>query len=243
MIHGYYTIAIARGKPPQTQIAAAAPLWYDGGGPGGGKPCCVPEDTQMTVREIIRPDASTFARLSTLLTDAFWKTPLFTDFLFRGRKPLARTFLEALLQYGLRAGRTFVAEDGERGIVACALWSGPDAPEFNLKTWLRLGIWPRMASIALRSPAAMGRILELFVMLDRYAPEEPCATLEFLASEEKGAGAAVVLGSLSAFAGWPLYVESIVSKNDHAYYKQFGFVPFAQTDFHGTDYAFMRIDA
>ena len=197
----------------------------------------------MTVREIIRPDARTFARLSTLLTDAFWKTPLFTDFLFRGRKPLARTFLEALLQYGLRAGRTFVAEDGERGIVACALWSGPDAPEFNLKTWLRLGIWPRMASIALRSPAAMGRILELFVMLDRYAPEEPCATLEFLASEEKGAGAAVVLGSLSAFAGWPLYVESIVSKNDHAYYKQFGFVPFARTDFHGTDYAFMRIDA
>lgn len=197
----------------------------------------------MTVREIIRPDARTFERLTTLLTDAFWKTPLFSDFLFPGRKPLARTFLAALLQYGLRAGRTFAAEDGDRGIVACALWSRPDAPEFTLKTWLKLGIWPRMFSIALRSPAAMGRIRELFAMLDRYAPEEPCATLEFLASAEKGAGAAVVLGSLSTFAGWPLYVESIVSKNDHAYYRQFGFVPFARVDFHGTDYAFMRIEA
>lgn len=197
----------------------------------------------MTVREIINPDARTFKRLTSLLTESFWKTPLFSEFLFPGRKPLARTFLAALLQYGLRAGRTFAAEDGERGIVACALWSNPDAPEFNLKTWLKLGIWPRMLSIALRSPAAMGRIGELFAMLDRYAPEEPCATLEFLASAEKGAGAAVVLGSLSAYAGWPLYVESIVSKNDHAYYKQFGFVPFARTDFHGTDYAFMRIEA
>ena len=53
----------------------------------------------MTVREIIRPDARTFERLTTLLTDAFWKTPLFSEFLFPGRKPLARTFLAALLQY------------------------------------------------------------------------------------------------------------------------------------------------
>ena len=197
----------------------------------------------MEVKELTNPSKAEITRMTDILTDAFWKTPLFRQYLFRGHRAQARAFLNALLWYSLKAGRTFVAEAEGEGIVACALWSNPDAPEFNLKTWLKLGIWPHMLSIALRSPSAMGRIGELFAMLDRYAPEEPCATLEFLASAEKGAGAAVVLGSLSAYAGWPLYVESIVSKNDHAYYKQFGFVPFAQTDFHGTDYAFMRIDA
>ena len=196
----------------------------------------------MEIREITRPDAKTFDRIAEILTDSFWRTPLFSDYLFRGRRALAKTFLEALLVFSLRAGRVYVAEDGERGMAACALWSLPDAPEMNLKTYLSLGMWPRMLSLAVRSPAAMRRIGELFRMLERFAPEEPCATLEFLASAEKGAGAAVVLGSMSAFAGWPLYVESIVSKNDHAYYRQFGFEPFARADFHGTDYAFMRID-
>lgn len=196
----------------------------------------------MEIREIKHPDAKTFDRITEILTNSFWSTPLFFDYLFRGRRSLAKTFMEALLLYGLRAGRTFVAEDGDRGVVACAVWSGPDAPEFGLKSYIPLGLWPKMLSLALRSPAAMGRINELFRVLESFAPEDPCATLEFLASAEKGAGAAVVRGSMASFAGWPLYVESIVSKNDHAYYRQFGFVPFARTDFHGTDYAFMRID-
>lgn len=194
----------------------------------------------MEIREVIHPDAETFSKMSEILTASFWGTPLFAEYLFPGRRDLAKTFLEALLLYGLRAGRTFVAQDGERGIVACAVWSGPKSPAFDLKSYLMLGLWPRMLSIALRSPAAMKRINELLRMLERFAPEDPCATLEFLASAEKGAGAAVVLGSMASFAGWPLYVESIVSKNDHAYYRQFGFEPFARTNFHGTDYAFMR---
>ena len=101
-----------------------------------------------------------------------------------------------------------------------------------------------MLLIAVCSPNAMARIGELFRMLERVAPETACVTLEFLASAKKGAGARVVWDSMPVFAPSTLYVESIVSQNDHAFYKQFGFEPFAKTDFHGTDYAFMlRPDA
>jgi hypothetical protein len=31
----------------------------------------------MTTREIIKPDAAEFHRMVALLTDAFWRTPLF----------------------------------------------------------------------------------------------------------------------------------------------------------------------
>jgi hypothetical protein len=194
----------------------------------------------MTVREITKPVAGEFDVLVTLLTDAFWRTPMFSGYLFRGRKPLARTFMAMLLRYGLKAGRVFAA-DGEGGIVACATWATPASPEMTLQTYLRLGLWPYIAWIGLRSPAALARCHELFHMLEAHAPETPCATLEFLASRQKGAGERVARESMAAFAGQTLYVESIVSKDDHAFYRRLGFVPFARTDFHGTDYAFMLI--
>ena len=192
----------------------------------------------MVVREIKNPSPKEFEEITRILTDAFWRTPLFTDFLFRGRKPLARSFMAALARYGFSVGRMFVTEDAQ-GIAACALWSLPDSPPLNLRTYLKTGMWPLMLWIALRSPLAMRRINELLQMLERYAPEGPCATLEFLASARQGAGAAAVWQSMEAFAGQTLYVESIVGKNDHAFYRQFGFEPFARVDFHGTDYAFM----
>lgn len=195
-------------------------------------------DTAVQVREIARPTRREFGAMVTLLTDSFWRTPMFTDYLFRGRKAQARTFMAMLLRYGLRAGRVFAAEE-TGAIVACATWSTPASPPMGLATYLRLGLWPHMLFIGLRSPSALGRIRELFVMLEHFAPEEPCATLEFLASAQKGAGALVARESMKAFPGQTLYVESIVHKNDHAFYRQFGFVPFARTDFHGTDYAFM----
>lgn len=194
----------------------------------------------MTTREITKPARAEFSQMVTLLTDAFWRTPLFTGFLFRGRKPLARTFMAMLLRYGLRAGRVFALEDGG-AIVACATWSTPTTPAMVPGTYLRLGLWPHMLWIGLRSPAALNRIAELFAMLEAFAPDEPCATLEFLASARKGAGEQVARESMAAFAGQTLYVESIVAKNDHAFYRRLGFVPFARTDFHGTDYAFMLI--
>ena len=58
---------------------------------------------------------------------------------------------------------------------------------------------------------------------------------------QKGAGAALVRECIPHFEEYPLYVESIVSKNDHAFYRQFGFEPYARADFHGTDYAFALI--
>ena len=194
----------------------------------------------MTTREITKPSAAEAQQMITLLTDAFWRTPLFTGFLFRGRKPLARTFMAMLLRYGLKAGRVF-ALDGEGGIVACATWSTPASPAMNLATYLKLCLWPHMMWIGLRSPAALVRIGELFRMLETFAPDEPCATLEFLASGQKGAGERVARECMAAFEGQTLYVESIVHKNDHAFYRRLGFVPFARTDFHGTDYAFMLI--
>ena len=194
----------------------------------------------MTTREIIKPDAAEFHRMVALLTDAFWRTLLFEGYLFRGRKPLARTFMAMLLRYGLKAGRVF-ALDGENGIAACATWSTPASPAMNLATYLKLGLWPHMLWIGLRSPSALARIAELFRMLETFAPDEPCATLEFLASGLKGAGEQVARESMAAFAGQTLYVESIVHKDDHAFYRRLGFVPFARTDFHGTDYAFMLI--
>ena len=192
----------------------------------------------MPVREITNPTKAESKRLVELLTDAFWRTPMFTGYLFGGRKPLARTFMAMLLRYGFVAGRVFAA-DGQGGIVACATWSKADSPEMSLPTYLRLGLWPYLLWIGLRSPTALRRCLELFDMLEDYAPHEPCATLEFLASSQKGAGELVARESMAAFAGQTLYVESIVAKNDHAFYKKLGFVPFARTDFHGTDYAFM----
>lgn len=194
----------------------------------------------MHTREIPKPSKAEFAQMVTILTDAFWRTPMFADFLFRGRKALARTFMAMLLRYGVKAGRVF-AVDGADGIAACATWSTPASPEMGLATYLRLGLWPHMLWIGLRSPAALPRIGELFRMLEHFAPDMPCATLEFLASREKGAGAQVARESMAAFAGQTLYVESIVSKDDHAFYRRLGFVPFARTDFHGTDYAFMLI--
>ena len=195
----------------------------------------------MEVKELSRPSDAEFTKMADILNESFWRTPLFRDYLFRGRKALARTFIEALLIYTVKTGRIFVAEDGEKGIVACSLWSVPTSPELGLQTYIATSMWPKMLSIALRSPAAMGRIGELFRFLEVYAPEFSCNTLEFLASAQKGAGAALVRGSIPYFTGYPLYVESIVSKNDHAFYRQFGFEPFERADFHGTDYAFALI--
>lgn len=192
----------------------------------------------MQVREVTRPTRREFQAMVTVLTDSFWRTPLFADYLFPGRKAQARAFMAMLLRYGLRAGRVFIAEQNE-AVAACATWSTPASPRMGLAAYLRLGLWPSMLWIGLMGPAALGRIRELFAMLERFAPEEPCATLEFLSSAQKGAGALVARESMKAFAGQTLYVESIVPKNDHAFYRQFGFVPFARTDFHGTDYAFM----
>ena len=193
----------------------------------------------MVIQELTHPTPAEYQRICTILTDAFWKTPFFYQYLFRGRKSLAKTFLETQLLFAVKAGRVFVASDRQDGIVACALWSLPTSPDFNLKTVLRLGLAPKMLEIALRSPAAAFRIRQLFAMLERYAPETSCACLEFLCSVRPGVGSALLKECMKAFPGLPLYVESIVSTNDHAYYQQFGFVPFARTDFHGTDYAFM----
>ncbi|NLI19935.1 MAG: hypothetical protein GX418_00070 [Clostridiales bacterium] len=195
----------------------------------------------MEMKELARPTARQRADVIALLTDSFWRTPLFQSYLFAGRKALARSFLAALLRYGMRAGRVFVMEDSGKP-VACALWSGPDSPEMSLQTYLTTGMWPQMLSIALRSPAAMRRVAELFRFLEGYVPGFPCHTLEFLASTQKGAGAALVRACLPRFRDLPLYVESIVSKNDHAFYRQFGFKPFAKAEFHGTDYAFALLD-
>ncbi len=197
----------------------------------------------MDVRPLVSPTASQRNNLTSLLTHAFWQTPLFSTFLFPGRPKLARLFLRTMLDYALKAGRVFVATQADGGIAACALWSTPESPELTLGAMLRLGLLPRMAWLALRSPAAAHRVNELFTMLNRYGPDFPCATLEFLASSQKGAGAAVLTQSMTAFDGLPLYVESIVSKNDHAFYRRFGFTPFAYTDFHGTNYAFLLLNA
>jgi hypothetical protein len=193
----------------------------------------------MEIRELKHPSAKEFAETTAVLTQSFWRMPLFYDFLFRGRRRQAEIFLAVMLRYSLRAGRVFVADQEGRGVVACALWTGPTAPDPDWKTVFRLGLWPGFLRLALHGPGAIWRIDEMFTLLDNFAPETACATLEFLAASEKGAGAAVLKRSMEAFAGLPLYVESIVSKNDHAYYRRFGFVPFARTDFHGTDYAFL----
>ena len=124
----------------------------------------------MVVRELTQPSRAEWMQVTDVLNDSFWRTPLFKDFLFRGRKALSRTFIEALLLYSLKTGRVFVAEEGERRIVAVALWSLPDSPELGLGTYLRTGMWPYMLSIALRSPLAMGRIDELFAFFGN-----PCA--------------------------------------------------------------------
>jgi hypothetical protein len=196
----------------------------------------------MEIRTLTHPTRKERAQIIAVLTDSFWRTPLFTGFLFRGHRRPARAFLTLLLHYSLKTGRVYVAEEPGHGIVACALWSLPGAPELNLTTLLRLRLWPWGALIAVQNPAAVPRICEMFTMLNEYAPETPCAALEFLASNRKGAGAALVRHGLADFADMLAYVESIVSKNDHAYYRQFGFTPFARTDFHGTDYAFMLRD-
>jgi len=195
----------------------------------------------MDVKELTHPSPAELAKVTDILSDSFWSTPLFHDFLFRGRVALSRTFIEALVIYTQKTGRIFVATDGGKGIVACSLWSLPDSPELGLKTYFTTGMLPKMLSIALHSPAAMARIAELFRFLEIYAPEFACNTLEFLASAEKGAGAALVRGCIPYFTGYPLYVESIVSKNDHTFYRQFGFEIFERADFHGTDYAFALI--
>ena len=193
----------------------------------------------MIVKELAHPSTVQIARMTDILTDAFWKTPLFYDYLFAGRKSLAKAFLLALVHYGINAGRVFVAQNEQGDILACAVWSEPTSPELGFATYLQTGMWPQMLHIALQSPRAMQRINEMVKMLEHFAPETPCTTLEFLASTQKGAGAALVWGCIPYFTHRPLYVESIVHKNDHAFYRQFGFEPYAKTDFYGTDYAFM----
>jgi hypothetical protein len=193
----------------------------------------------MEIRALAHPTRRERTQIVTVLTDSFWRTPLFTGFLFHGHRRPARTFLALLMHYSLKIGRVYIAEEPGRGIVACALWSLPGAPDLNLHTLLRLRLWPWALLLAVQNPAAVPRIWEMFVMLEAYAPETPCVALEFLASARKGAGAALVRRGLADFTDVPAYVESIVSQNNHDYYRQFGFTPFARTDFHGTDYSFM----
>ncbi|HPR78129.1 MAG TPA: hypothetical protein PLR69_05975, partial [Candidatus Limiplasma sp.] len=146
----------------------------------------------MVIRELTHPTPEEYRQTVQVLTDTFWKTPFFTQYMFRGRKPLAQAFLETQLVYALKVGRVFVASDEKAGIIACALWSLPTSPDFNLKTIFRLGLGGKMAGIALRSPAATLRMRELFAMLERYAPETPCACLEFLSSVRPGVGSALL---------------------------------------------------
>jgi hypothetical protein len=193
----------------------------------------------MDIRRVTGMTPAEEEQTLTVLADSFLRTPLFRTYLFHGRRAPARTFLLLLLRFTLKTGRTYVGVDPNRGVVACALWSTPESPEMKLHCLFRLGLWPLALRMALQSPASVPRVFEMFKMLDRYAPEEPYATLEFLASGEKGVGAALVRRGIADFMDTPLYVESIVSKNDHAYYRQFGFQLFARTDFHGTDYAFL----
>jgi hypothetical protein len=195
----------------------------------------------MEIRTLTRPSRAEFRQAVAVLTDAFWQTPLFSDFLFRGRMGPARTFLRLLLRFELRTGRVYAAVEPGAGVVACALWSHPDSPEFGLRSLLRLGLLPLALLLFVQSPAAVKRIGELFRMLDRFAPETPCVTLEFLSSRQKGAGAALMNRGIADYRGQTLYVESIVSKDEHAYYRRFGFQPFARTVFHGTDYAFLLL--
>jgi|GEM_PF-3006833 len=191
----------------------------------------------MEIRELTLPTKQEMDALVGVLQASFWRTPLFREYLFHGREALSRTFLKALTVYSLRAGRVFAGVRNGR-IVAVSLWSLPGSPAMGLKGYLKTGMAWGMLSIVLRSPRAMRRIAELFRFLEIYAPEFPCNSLEFLASAERGAGAELLRGCLPSFTDYPRYVESIVSKNDHAYYRQFGFEPFARADFHGTDYAF-----
>lgn len=193
----------------------------------------------MVIREIRRPSRGQQAQMLAVLTDGFWRTPLFHRYLFPGQRKLAGLFLRALLRYGLRVGRCFVAEEEASGIVACALWSLPESPAFTLPTLLRLGAWPPMLAIAVRNPAAVRRIREFLRMLETFAPGFPCTTLEYLASVQKGAGKRLLRESMAVFGDATLHLESIVSREDHSFYRQFGFEPFARTQFHGTDYAFM----
>jgi hypothetical protein len=197
----------------------------------------------MVFEEIVNPTPQEFSQALTVLTDAFWPTPLFSQYLFPRRKALTRMFLETQFIFSLKAGRVFAAKDEYGSIVACALWSIPNTPDFSFQTALRLGLGWKTAWLTLRAPLAARRIAELFHLLDRYAPDRPFVTLEFLASARKGAGAELVRRSMAAFPGQTLYVESIVSKNDHAFYRQFGFEPFARVDFHGTDYVFMLLSS
>lgn len=192
----------------------------------------------MEIQELKQPTRAELSSITQILMDAFWPQPMFSDYLFVGHPALCKAFLAAVQQISVHAGHIFVARE-EGNIIACALWSDPDEPEMNWRSYFRLGMGWRMLYIALRSPRSMRRISELFEMLERNAPETSYATLEFLASARKGAGAALLRTSMAAYPGVPLYLESIVSKNDHAYYRQFGFEPFARTNFHGTDYAFM----
>lgn len=194
----------------------------------------------MIVREFSHPTKTEFEKIVQVLQTAFWRTPLFQDYLFQGHEALSHKFIRALTHYSIRAGRVFVGEE-EQSLVAVALWSLPGSPAMGLKGYLQTGMAPQMLTIALRSPVAMGRIRELFRFLEIHAPEFPCNTLEFLASVKKGAGAELLRACLPRLSGYPLYVESIVSKNDHAFYRQFGFEPYAREDFHGTDYAFALI--
>lgn len=192
----------------------------------------------MEIQELQQPTRAELSAMNHILMDAFWPQSMFSTYLFPGHPALCKTFLAAMVQISVHAGRIFVAREEGR-MVACALWSNPQAPEMNWPNYIRLGMGWRMLSIGLRSPRSMRRISELFAVLERFAPETACAVLEFLASARKGAGAAILRESMAAYPGVPLYLESIVSKNDHAYYRQFGFEPYARTDFHGTDYAFM----
>jgi hypothetical protein len=193
----------------------------------------------MEIRELNHPSAREFAETAAVLIRSFRRVPLFAGYLFPGNDAAAETFLRGMLRYALRAGRVFVAEEAGRGVVACALWTTPNSPELTAGGILRLGLWPDCLKLALRSPRALRRVGELFAMLRAREPEFPCMALDFLASAEKGAGAAVLRRGLEVFADFPQYVESIVSGNDHAYYRQFGFAPIARADFHGTDYAFL----
>ena len=194
----------------------------------------------MIVRELSHPTKAEFEKIVQVLQASFWRTPLFREYLFQGREAISRTFIKALTHYSVRSGRVFIAEEGQN-FVAVALWSLPGSPAMGLKGYLETGMAPQMLSIALQSPAAMGRIRALFRFLEIHAPEFPCNTLEFLASVKKGAGAELLRACLPRLSGFPLYVESIVSKNDHAFYRQFGFEPYAREVFHGTEYAFALI--
>lgn len=195
--------------------------------------------------EQLLPDISEERVISVanVLTDSFKDTPLFKDLLFPNKMDGIRDFMLFLTVYYLKTGHVYAMYEKEdmkkQNPLAVSLWNTPEDISICFRGVIKSGTFGKLftAIVHVGLPAVV-RLIQFMSMEDKHRIKGDFVYLFMVASIRKGCGAMLLQDNVNSFEGNDMYLESSVSKNDHAYYKQFGFEMISREIYQGIDNAF-----